>query len=83
MIYWDTSCVLMLYVAEPDSRHWEHMAITSEDQFATSALFKAELACALHRMEQRHDVIAGGADVLLSAFDEDDAPELPENGHDG
>ncbi len=71
MIYWDTSCVLKLYVAESDSEQWERHAVTLNERFACSALLEAEIACALHNKESRGELISGGADALIAAFHED------------
>lgn len=71
MIYWDTSCVLKLYVSESDSSHWERQATTLDGPFVSSAIIEAELACALVRKELQADLVPGGAQKLLEVFRQD------------
>jgi predicted nucleic acid-binding protein len=71
LVYWDTSCVLKLYVSESDSDVWTRLAVSGDEDFAASALIEAELACALQHKEARGEVVPGGAAKLLGAFRRD------------
>lgn len=71
MIYWDTSCVLKLYVAESDSYLWQEHAVRSEDKFAASALLDTELTYALEQKEARGEIRSGAARALLKMFRRD------------
>lgn len=71
MTYWDTSCVLKLYVAESDSGQWQSLAEKQRDPLAASALIEVELAFAFRQQEARGDVVAGGAAQLIKAFRRD------------
>lgn len=71
MIYWDTSAVLKLYVAESDSDLWTRHALASSDDFAASALLEAELGYGLIRKEAEGSIRRGAAEVLLDLFRKD------------
>jgi predicted nucleic acid-binding protein len=71
VIYWDTSCVLKLYVSESDSDHWQKAALEQEDEFVSSALLETEMAYALAQKEQRGDIKPGGAQAVLRLFRRD------------
>ena len=71
MIYWDTSCVLKLYVSESDSSTWEERALATDEEFAASALLETELAYGLIRKEARGDIKQGAAEALLTLFRQD------------
>ena len=71
MIYWDTSCVLKLYTRESDSEQWERLAVSLEEDFASSTLLETEMTCALHRKEQRGEVKTDGAETILGLFRND------------
>lgn len=69
--YWDTSCVLKLYVQEPDSLEWAAKARTEDLPLRSSALLRAELAFAVRAKEQRGHLRTGGAEGVIRAFEED------------
>lgn len=71
MIYWDTSCVVKLYVAEPDSDAWEKQAFDVHGPLSSSALLEPELAFTLVRKEQEGSLHAGAATLLLRQFRDD------------
>jgi predicted nucleic acid-binding protein len=71
VIYWDTSCLLKLYTDESDSMKWEHLALTVEDEFASSALVDVEMACALEHKESRREIRSGASKALLALFRKD------------
>ena len=63
MIFWDTSALLKLYVAEPDSKAFATLA-RSEGPLAISAWTTHEILCGLHRKEVLHDLKTGGAEAI-------------------
>jgi predicted nucleic acid-binding protein len=63
MVFWDTSALLKLYVAEPDSNAFAILA-QSEEPLAISAWTTHEILCGLHRKELVHDLKAGGAEAI-------------------
>ncbi len=63
MVFWDTSALLKLYVAEPDSTAFAMLA-QGEEPLAISAWTTHELLCGLHRKELLHDLKAGGAEAI-------------------
>lgn len=71
MTYWDTSIILKLYVAEPDSTFWQGRAVAQGAPLRSSALAYAELAHALKQKEMRGEVAPNAARKLFSLFQED------------
>src|ERR1043166_1499405 len=63
MVFWDTSALLKLYVAEPDSNAFAALA-QREGQFAISGWTTHEILCSLHRKELLRDLGAGGAEAI-------------------
>ena len=63
MVFWDTSALLKLYVAEPDSKAFATLA-QSEDSLAISAWTTHEILCGLHRKELLRDLKKGGAEAI-------------------
>jgi predicted nucleic acid-binding protein len=63
MIFWDTSALLKLYVAEPDSSAFATIA-QSEEPLAISAWTTHEVLCGLHRKELLRDLKTGGAEAI-------------------
>ena len=63
MVFWDTSALLKLYVAEPDSNAFAILA-EGEEPLAISAWTTHEILCGLHRKELLHDLKAGGAEAI-------------------
>ena len=63
MVFWDTSALLKLYVAEPDSNAFATL-VRTEEPLAISAWTTHEILCGLHRKELLHDLKAGGAEAI-------------------
>jgi predicted nucleic acid-binding protein len=63
MVFWDTSALLKLYVAEPDSSAFATLA-QSEEPLAISAWTTHEILCGLHRKELLHGLKTGGAEAI-------------------
>ena len=59
MAYWDSSCLLKLYVTEYDSADFESYLLTNPD-ITTSAIARFELWAAFRRKEALGDISAGG-----------------------
>lgn len=68
MIYWDTSAILKLYVAEEDSPNFLRLLASTEDQIVSSAIATMEMLCALHRKEHSGDLRPGGAEAIFRRF---------------
>ena len=66
--YWDTSALLKLYVAEPDSAYFLRLIEAAENPLHTSDVAKVEVLCALHRKERAGDLKPGAAAALLEKF---------------
>jgi predicted nucleic acid-binding protein len=73
LIYWDTSCVLKLYTAEPDSTIYLGQAGQSTEPLLSSAVLRIELHYALRQKELRGDIRSGAADRLTQQFEADTA----------
>ena len=67
MVFWDTSALLKLYVAEPDSNAFATIA-RSEEPLAISAWTTHEMLCGLHRKELLRDLKAGGAEAIYQSI---------------
>jgi predicted nucleic acid-binding protein len=63
MVFWDTSALLKLYVAEPDSNAFASLA-GSDQPLAISAWTPHELLCGLHRKELVQALKPGGAEAI-------------------
>ncbi len=70
MAYWDTSCLIKLYTAEPDSNDFEAYVIGGAT-LVTLAFARLELHAALQRKEAANDLQPGGAQQALAAYDAD------------
>jgi predicted nucleic acid-binding protein len=68
VIYWDTSALVKLYVAEPDSPYFLALAEETEQQIVTSAIATTEVLCALYGMEHRRVLKRGGARRIHEEF---------------
>lgn len=70
MGYWDTACLLKLYVIEADSSVLRtHVA--NGTTIATGEITRLELWAALRRKEVDGDLVEGGARTALGEFDQD------------
>ena len=67
MIYWDTSALLKLYVAEPDSAYFLRLAEESEEPICSSAIVMTEALAAFHRKQHAGDLAARGGPGPFSA----------------
>jgi predicted nucleic acid-binding protein len=71
MNYWDTSCVLKLYTAEPDSATYLTLAGQATEPLVSSEILGAELYAALCQKELRGELKNGAAERLHKQFDAD------------
>jgi predicted nucleic acid-binding protein len=71
VIYWDTSCVIKLYVTESDSQVWQDLLAGADEGPLSSALLSAELGFALVNKEARGELRAGGARKIQEQFARD------------
>ena len=71
MQYWDTSALLKLYVAEPDSSDFLQLLSDTGAPILTSAVTAIELQCALYRKELAGDLKEGGAHHAFQKFQAD------------
>jgi uncharacterized protein len=70
MSYWDTSCLIKLYVPEADSAECRAHVVGGAT-LATSEIARLEMYAALQRKEARNDLHPGGARRALAAYDAD------------
>lgn len=70
MSYWDTSCLLKLYLVEADSDRFRTYAAASSSVIVTSEIARFELYAAARRKEALGDLLASGAKLALAKFDE-------------
>lgn len=68
MGYWDTSCLVKLYAAEPDSARFAAL-VTAGETIVTSEITRFELWTTLRRKEAARDITPGGARRGLIAYD--------------
>jgi predicted nucleic acid-binding protein len=68
VIYWDTSAILKLYVAEQDSPYFLRLLESTQDQIVSSTIVTMEVLCALHRKEHSGDLRPGGAEAIFRRF---------------
>lgn len=71
MNYWDTSCVLKLYTAEPDSAQYLALASQATESLLSSEVLTAELYYALSQKELRGEIKVGAAERLWKQFQND------------
>lgn len=67
MVFWDTSALLKLYVAEPDSNAFAMLAKRG-GALAISMWTTHEILCGLHRKELLRDLKRGGAEAIYERF---------------
>ncbi|HRQ87888.1 MAG TPA: type II toxin-antitoxin system VapC family toxin [Bacteroidia bacterium] len=70
MSYWDTSCLLKLYVAEPDSALFEAHALAAHP-LMSSEIARFELWTALRRKEAEGRIAPDAAAALFRCFETD------------
>lgn len=68
MAYWDTSCLVKLYAAEPDSARFVAL-VTAGETIASSEITRLELWTMLRRKEAARDITPGGARRGLITYD--------------
>lgn len=67
-VYWDTSALLKLYAAEPDSSKYVQELIRQPEPVAISELHNVEMYFALRMKAARGEIITGTDRTLFSAF---------------
>ncbi len=67
-MYWDTSALLKLYVAEPDSESFLRLVTQAGVAPSISEVAKVEVLGALNRKEEVGDLKPGGAEALWRQF---------------
>jgi hypothetical protein len=71
MQYWDTSALLKLYVAEPDSAYFLELLAAADSPILSSAIASVELHCAFYRKELAGDLKAGATHPAFQKFQAD------------
>jgi predicted nucleic acid-binding protein len=71
LTYWDTGCVLKLYVEEPTSAACQRLAARSDGPLISSALLLAEFRYALRRKEASGELRRGATEALAAKLDLD------------
>jgi predicted nucleic acid-binding protein len=69
--YWDTSALLKLYVAEPDSTYFLELAVDLDEPIVSSAMAATEVLCVLYRKELGRALKPGGAERTYLQFRSD------------
>lgn len=69
--YWDTSCVLALYVPEAISEQVAKLAAGENKALISSTILEYEMTFALCAKEARGEISAGTAMMLLAKFQSD------------
>jgi len=67
-MYWDTSALLKLYVAENDSGYFIGLIAKSDQAIVCSAISAIEILCALYRKERNRELKPGSAKAALQRF---------------
>ena len=76
MSYWDTACLVKLYVPEPDSPLFAGHAAALVTRPATGGFARLELWTALRRKEAEASLAPGEAKQVLGVFDQNVADSL-------
>ena len=77
-VYWDTSALLKLYVAEPDSPYFLELLAGSYDPVLSSSIATTEVLCALYCKEHAGDLEPGAAGTVFRRLMSDvDAGRIP------
>ena len=76
MSYWDTACLVKLYVSEPNSAEFEAYAATLDERPVTGEFARLELWTVLRRKEAESSLASGEARQLLDVFEENAARGL-------
>ncbi len=70
-LYWDTSCVLALYVPERISAQASELAFKEKGPIQSSAILEFEMTFAVHAKEARGEIPSGSSVRVLSRFQTD------------
>ena len=70
-LYWDTSCVLALYVPEHISWQASELASAQKGPIQSSAILEFEMTFAIHAKEARGEIPSGSSGRVLSRFQTD------------
>ncbi|MFM8982840.1 MAG: type II toxin-antitoxin system VapC family toxin [Spartobacteria bacterium] len=71
VLYWDTSCVLALYVPERISSQVSDLASAEKGPIHSSAILEFEMTFAIHAKEARGEIPSGSSKRVLSRFQND------------
>ena len=69
--YWDTSCILALYVTEPLSRQIAALASKEKQALTSSVILEYEMTFALHAKEAKGKIPPDSAIRVLAKFQSD------------
>ncbi len=69
--YWDTSCILALYVQEPISSQAARLVAAEDAALISSVILEYEMTFALFAKEAKGEIRAGGAKAVLAKFQSD------------
>ena len=69
--YWDTSCVMALYVPERISSLASQLASVEKGPIHSSAILEFEMTFAIHAKEVRGEIPRGSSERVLSRFQTD------------
>lgn len=67
-LYWDTSCVLALYVPEHISSQASELASVQKGPIQSSAILEFEMTFAIYAKEARGEIPSGSSGRVLSRF---------------
>ena len=76
MSYWDTACLVKLYVSEPNSAEFEAYAASLNERPVTGEFARLEFWTVLRRREAEFSLAPGEARQLLGVFEENVARGL-------
>lgn len=71
MTYWDTSALLKLYIAEPESEAMARLAASREGPLLSSAIAPVEMVSTLARKEHVGELKRDGSREILKRISED------------
>lgn len=69
--YWDTSCMIALYVPEKVSAQATGLAALEKGPIHSSSVLEFEMTFAIHAKEARGEIPRGGSERVLSKFQAD------------
>jgi len=69
--YWDTSCILALYVTEPLSRQIAALASKEKQALTSSVILEYEMTFAIHAKEAKGEIPTDSASRILEKFQSD------------